>query len=266
MNVLVVGCGSIGRKRALVLVEMGHEVYVRDVDKRREIDLVSLGCHHFDPSVSIDAEFICTPPEIRLSPVLDSIHDRKPLGLFIEKPISLDSVELTAIAALEQANSEMVMMGACNLRFTPEIKTLRGIRMKEATYRMGQHSKHWSPNHKPITLALDSIHEIDLAVHLNGEVKSIAGFSNEDDCRLSLHHENGVVSYVIMDRYTDPPVRWVACRDEAAQETISSLTTTGSTMYEREMEHFLICCKSGEPTINPISDAVAVNKLVLEIC
>ena len=128
---------------------------------------------------------------------------------------------------------------------------------------MGQHSKYWSKGHKPLSMILDSIHELDLAVSLLGPITSIRGRSDETTALVSVHHEGGNSSLVSLDRVHELPVRIASV--ESPEDGLAIEVKTDDGMYEREMRHFLDCVEKGEPTCNPLEQAAETCRWALEI-
>ena len=280
-RVLIVGCGSIGARRARILMEMGHEVVVCDQDNDRAALLgrelwggdADPGC--WAPSTwtvymknalqhKPDVVLICTPTEFRRVPV-EAAVSAKVRGLFVEKPIAVDEGTLEQIQF--KANAIPVTMGACNMRFD---RRLNGVELGDAkwvTARMGQAKRHWSPNHQPISMVLDDIHELDLIRHLCGPITGVQGSSDEGGSVYHTLHADDVHGVGILDRWTDPPTRSITFYRDGVDPEPRSITLwpPDMEMYEREMRHFMDCVESGEPTCNPLEQAVETNRWALRI-
>ncbi len=253
MNCLVIGCGSIGRRRADILKALGHEVGGDDTDP----DALSTFKHVCVEDGWADVAVVCTPPNMRLPVVtrLMATHNLK--GLFIEKPLALTEAEALAIVAM--TDRVPVTMGACNMRFD---HLAQGVRRPEESVfaQMGQHASYWSAGHEKITMLLDSIHELDLLFHLAGRITKIDGWSTLYEAHVVTEHENGVRGALQLDRRTSPPVRWIASDGEA-----TSLWPPDPDMYVREMEHFIDAVECLEPSCNPLNDAAHVLIRALEV-
>ena len=260
------GAGSIGTRRARILAEMGHEVSVTDLDHDKA--LVAASQHENIRAVSggqgrglaVDLVMICTPPD---SGRAGQVHDALkwlPRAIFIEKPIALD--EDTVYRVMDAlAGEDVFTHGACNLRYCPEVATIRDMDIRFLTLRMGQHSSYWSKNHKPCTLALDSIHELDLACYIMGKADQVHGISTNDYARLNVAHVGDPLSIpvsssstLVLDRVTSPPVRWVEYITEAGVLGRVNLTT-GDEMYRREMEHMIVRIEGRGAPLNSVLDA-----------
>ena len=283
MRVLIIGCGSIGTRRAKILAKMGHEIWCQDADVHRAVALAKgIGypqrAHAYadwQTATPCEAALICTPPDSGRPEQIERCLSMGVRGLFVEKPLALDAREVSdvtdllteqwAVAGVIERYPDAVTMGACNLRFVGGISGLRKIKKpwRLAAFRMGQHRKYWSPKHQPISMILDSIHELDLAVHLNGPIESIRGYSETDVAEVSVHHEGGGLSHLHLDRVTDPPVRSVTITKKGDRDFLRLMTNDG--MYQREMEHFIGCVEAGMQTCNPLRQAAEVCARALEV-
>ena len=273
----MVGVGSIGTRRAKILAGMGHVVGL--------VDPIGAGQFAQEPSARFpyfydlshvrgpwDAAVICTPPDSGRPEQIEQCLSMGVRGLFVEKPLALDVSDVDEVLSMGLISHDRigplmatVTMGACNLRFVGGISGLRKIKKpwRLAAFRMGQHRKYWSPAHKPTSMILDSIHELDLAVHLNGPIESIRGYSETDVAEVSVHHEGGGLSHLYLDRWTDPPVRSVTVTRGTDRDFLRLKTNDG--MYEREMRHFMECVERGEQTCNPLRAAAEVCARALEV-
>lgn len=267
MRVLVIGCGSIGARRARLLAEMGHEVEGYDAAGIHVEELMD--GTDVSSKASLDhmlkrnhaAALICTPPETHMSLALDCLRAGV-RGLFIEKPLAVSTDGLDELVGVV-AEAGAVSMVACNLRFDARLRDLDGVPIKSVTLRMGQDVKHWSPAHQPVNMILDSIHELDLAVSMLGPIGDIAGRSDTDSAFVEVTHLRGT-STIVLDRTTDPPIRTVTVHD-GHKERVVNLWPPDPEMYCREMQHFLDCVEKGEATCNPIERAAETLRWALEV-
>lgn len=292
MKALVVGCGSIGRRRAKILLAQGHDVLLYDRDTGAAVSacaaLTGKGHGKVEAHVSgdlamspYDVALICTPPDSGRPEQIQRCLEMGVRGLYVEKPMALDRSDVDEIAGMFGVsgigldemnvstvtfrNSGVITMGACNLRFCGGISGLAKITKpwRMARFTMRQAAKHWSPTHTPISLILDSIHELDLAAHLQGPIESIRGYSELDAAEVSVHHVGGGLSHIFLDRTTSPPLREVQVLRKGDYDSLSLRPDDG--MYEREMAHFMECVEKGEQTCNPLRAAAEVCARALEV-
>ena len=274
MKCLIIGCGSIGTRRAKILVEMGHEVYgfdpAYDGDKwlawYAEVGAQgSVNGEHIPRGFKADVALICTPPDgFERAAQITELATSPLRGLFMEKPIAVSGEGLEAVRRAVEDLAVPVTMGACNLRFAGGLDRLTGDwHWPYMLFTMRQDGSLWSKGHKPISLILDSIHELDLAVHLQGDIDSIRGWSDEDECEVSVHHTGGKASRISMDRSTYPPERSVLAQSMWTSRMVD--LDTGPDMYVREMEHFMDCVEKGVPTMNSIDQAAETCYWALDV-
>ena len=261
MRCLVIGCGSIGARRARLLAEMGHEVWIFDTDPAKVAALEGPCITFADHWGTFDAAFICTPIGVRTEIVEKLVGVVR--GLFIEKPVAVD-VD-TAEAMLEALDhTGIITMGACNMRFDRRLEVVGQRTPTTLLFDMGQHHSHWSANHEPITLMLDDIHELDLARFLGGPIEGIEGWSTIRRADALVRHKNGARSHIHLNRIADPPHRSVTSY-EGHDRIAADLWPTDPEMYRREMQHFLECVEHNRPTINPLTQAAETLGWALEV-
>ena len=249
MKALIVGCGSIGTRRAEILTELGHDV--RGLDPSP---------HAWGPAPAdgwADVVLICTPPEVRLPSIVSVIASHNLKGIFVEKPLALTEGEAYGIVGVTDVIP--VTMGACNMRF--DHLAMGVTPPRSVVYaQMGQHSSYWSPGHQKISMLLDSIHELDLLYWLGGPITAIHGWSNLYEAQVVTEHEGGVRGGLHLDRRSSPPVRYLASDGE-----VTSLWPPDPDMYRREMEHFIDAVECMEPSCNPLNDAAHVLTRALKV-
>lgn len=270
MRALVVGYGSIGRRRAEILRGMGHEVDV--VDPRVAPPDVPNG-HlwgdiHDVPPHEHEMAFVCTPPVDRASIVL-SVTRLRVSGLFVEKPLAISDDDLAEL--LQSFEVHTVTMGACNLRFAaarvhPDWKIGDGpIYGKGVTLDLVMYlsPEYWNPEHRPISLILDSIHELDLAVALCGPVRNWCGYSEVDEANVSLWHFSGAHTRIEMRRAGRH--RSITARDNFGRTMLDVEGYASNAMYLDEMAHFVHAVERRIPTWNPLPNAGDVTALALNM-
>lgn len=265
MRIAVVGCGSIGIRRARLIREAwGHDFLFMDTQDVRAYDAARSfeGAPIWEPE-PVDAVLICTPPGSGRPEQVKAWRDVGATGIFVEKPLALDASDVDEVGYLNL--TEHVTMGACNLRFTPRVESMRATerpwRLLNLTMR--QNAMHWSPEHEAVSLVLDSIHELDLAVYMNGPATSIRGWSELNAAEVSVHHRDGGLTHIFLDRLADPPQRRMEI--VTPKDRVSMRITTDDGMYRREMQHFLECVAAGRQTCNPLADMAALTEMALEV-
>ena len=153
MKFLVVGLGSMGKRRVRCLQALGYTEIV-GYDPRKDRQLESHSKYSIELINSLDqvelSEFdafiISTPPDKHLQYAKLAIDNNKPA--FIEASVLLDEVK-----AIKTHNKKGVFMApSCTLRFHPMIKDLTSIiksakygKVTNFTYHSGQYLPDWHP-------------------------------------------------------------------------------------------------------------------------
>ena len=230
-SVLVLGCGSIGRRHAVNLLALGMErVAVCDVDPQRLSDAVSeLGVKSFDDygralqECLPDAVVVCTPPYLHVPQALEAV--RAGASVFVEKPIShsLDGVD--GLIAEAKARRVVLQVGY-NFRFHPGLQRSKGLvddgvigRVMWARAEIGQYLPEWRPDqdyrqsytaHASMGggIILDASHEIDYLIWMFGDPTQVYCVADilsnlevdaEDTASMILRFPSGCVAEVHLD-------------------------------------------------------------------
>lgn len=230
LKILVVGCGSIGKRHIRNLNELNAgEILAFDVrsDRRKEVES-QFGVESVDSLE--EAWKRC--PDVALITSSTSMHvplalqaAERGCQLFIEKPLSnrMDGVD----KLLEVVRKErLVTLVGCNMRFHPGLMTVKRLleegaigRVVAARIEVGQYLPDWHPfedyrhgysAHREMGggVILDAIHEIDYIRWLMGEVESVACFAGklssldietEDTAAILLRFTSGAIGEVHLD-------------------------------------------------------------------
>jgi predicted dehydrogenase len=223
-SVLVVGCGSIGRRHVVNAARFAA-VSVADLDSARAKDVAgAIGAVAFESveaglATKPDGVVIAVPHQHHLPlarAALDVAGD-----VLIEKPLAAD---LTGVADfLAQAAGRRVRV-VCNMRFHPAIAALRRALPMIGRPRFAQaHYGNYLPDMRPGAdyrtlycaraatgggVILDAIHEIDYLVWLFGGVRRVTAEAGklselnidvEDYASIVLTHASGVRSEIHLD-------------------------------------------------------------------
>ena len=230
MLILVVGCGSIGKRhiRNLMHIDAGR-IIACDARSERARDVEEqYGVTTFDSFEQAlcqapDVALVCTPPSAHVSVALSAAQNG--CHLFIEKPLSdsLDGIdELAAVVA----RNRLVTLVGCNMRFHPGVAMVKSLLEQEGVGRVlcarvqaGQYLPDWHPwedyrhgysANKKLGggVILDGVHEIDYLRWLLGEVKSVFCLSGkfssldidtEDMAEILLSFVCGAIAEVHLD-------------------------------------------------------------------
>jgi len=231
LSVLIVGCGSIGRRHARVLRSLGvQDIRACDpVPAQREALLAE------SPNVRMyesfedglrehpDTVFICTPPWLHIPQAMQAINAG--CHVFSEKPLS-DKIEgIHELEALAQEKSKKVMVGLCFRYHAGLVKAKHYLeagrvgRLVSGRYMVGEHLPDVRPDYRTLFSAqtigaLDLTHEIDLAIwYASAPVRrqySVAGTYSDigiqapDLAEILLEFENRSLASVHLDFFQRP--------------------------------------------------------------
>jgi predicted dehydrogenase len=160
MRMLIIGCGSIGKRHSRILAQLGHEVICYDLHKEESFSLSEelKGKGAITGTVKTmeegmekkpDAAFICTPPNAHMAQVMSCIQ--KGIPVFIEKPVAESMKELRQAIDLAKNKSALTMV-ACNLRFTEGLQRVKHLlengrlgKIVSAHVEFGYDLRKWRP-------------------------------------------------------------------------------------------------------------------------
>jgi len=230
MLILVVGCGSIGKRhiRNLKALDIG-EAIACDVtpERRREVEQEH-GIKTFSSldkalAQKPDAALICTPTSLHISSALAAAQSG--CHLFIEKPLSHSSDGIDELTETI-AQKALVTLVGCNMRFHPSIALMKELLGSQnigkvlcARIQAGQYLPDWHlwedyrqgySARKSLGggVILDGIHEIDYITWFLGEVSQIFCFSDklssletdtEDTVEIFLRFKSGAIAEIHLD-------------------------------------------------------------------
>lgn len=230
MKLLVVGCGSIGKRhlRNLKALNAGELLaFDPSAERLREareqsgaapVQTLAEGL-----AAKPDIVLIATPNSIHVGPALEAA--RAGCHLFIEKPLSHTLAGLDELEAAVTKGKLRALVG-CNWRFHPGIAAIKkfvagGELGKPWTARIaaGFYLPDWHPGEDYRQgysarrelgggITLDAIHQIDYALWLFGAARSVTGVAAkvsdlqidvEDTADLIIRHDSGTVSNIHLD-------------------------------------------------------------------
>ncbi len=220
----IIGCGLIGRKRAVALKSVASLVYACDLDPGRAADLAKTtpGCQPLtdykvalaDPKV--DAVIVSTL-NASLAPIaLDAVRSGK--HVLVEKPGAIASAQLEEIAAVAKKTGVLVRLGY-NHRYHPSLQkayqlfesgVLGPVMFLRARYGHGGrkgYDREWRADAKLSgggELIDQGVHVIDLAGWFLGAFKTIEGHAStyfwdmkvDDNAFLSLRTKAGQTAWL----------------------------------------------------------------------
>jgi predicted dehydrogenase len=236
LSALIVGCGSIGKRHARVLTQLG----VRDLracdliaeqreSMREQIPTIKL-YESFEDGLrdQPNAVFICTPPWMHVPQAMQAI--RAGAHVFSEKPLSdsLDGVD--DLARLAKLENKKMMVGLCFRYHDGLVKAKRFVdagrigRVVSVRALMGEHLPDVRPDYRNLfsaqkTGAFDLMHDIDLAIWFaNQSVKQVncvygtfsdIGITAPDVAELLIEFQNRCVATIHLDFFQRPRRRQI---------------------------------------------------------
>lgn len=236
LSVLIVGCGSIGKRHARVLTRLGITDLracdpVRDQREamRAQTPAVTL-YDSFDAALrdTPHTVWICTPPEMHVPMAMQAL--RIDADVFCEKPLSdtLDGIE--ELDALANARGKRVMVGLC-FRYHDGLRRAKNYldagrigRLVSVRALMGEHLPDVRPDYRNLFSAqhggaFDLMHDIDLAlwfagqpvraVHAIGGTYSDIGITAPDIVEILMDFQDRCVASVHLDFFQRPRRRQI---------------------------------------------------------
>lgn len=251
MRVLVVGCGSIGRRHMRNLRSLRDDIDLiayrhtgRDADLLgREFGLRSF--YDLEKALAEQPDFalITNPTSLHIPAAIEVA--RRGCRLFIEKPLSHSMEGVDELIALVREQDLVTLVGF-NLRFHPGLRLVKSLLDEECIGRVvsiraqvGQYLPDWHPweDYRQGYSAqrdlgggviLDLIHELDVVYWLMGEIHQVACFAGhvsgleidtEDVAEILLRFGSGAVGNVHLDYVQRSPSR--TCRIIGEKGTIT---------------------------------------------
>ena len=230
MDILVVGCGSIGERHIRNLIDISsHDIIAFDTSKER-LNIIKESynvetCDNIERcfECGIDAVIVCTPPSTHLQIAEQAIANGA--HVFIEKPISDRLDNLDKLIEKAANNKKIISVGYC-FRFSEGLKMVKSFidsgklgRILSIKAEFGQYLPDWRPwqNYKQSYTAkkdlgggiiLDGSHEIDYLYWFVGDVKEVFCFADkisdlevetEDTAEILLRFSNGAIGEIHLD-------------------------------------------------------------------
>lgn len=227
LKIGLIGLGSMG-KNHLRILSMLKEVDLIFISDLNAETANSLAVAHGVPAVSdpfaaldtVDAVVICTPTETHADYI-------RRIGLsvrniFVEKPLAATVDEARIVKDFADANDLNLQVGFIE-RYNPVVQGLKDILEKSERVISVDFTRtnKLSARITDVDVVIDlMIHDIDLALFLNGPARSVAahGFANDDVIDFAstlITHDNGRFSRIQASRITEKKMRKIeaTCTD-----------------------------------------------------
>jgi predicted dehydrogenase len=260
-SALVLGCGSIGRRHAGNLAQMGVDVYTFDARSDAAaavaMEMGGRAIDQRDSAPDVDIVVVATPSVDHVGDIEWAL--RRGAHVFVEKPLGTSTADVRRARELAAQYSDRRVMVACNMRFTQGYEALRRTlddigRPITVLAEFGWYLPCWRPHADYRTsysarrelgggIVLDAIHELDFVIALAGPVTGVSALCTtsglleldvEDTADILLRHEAGTVSHIHVDYLQPVYTRW--CK---------VLTADGMAMWDFAHGTLRVCRKPG---------------------
>lgn len=221
LKVGLIGLGNMGRNHLRVLSMLKGFELAFVADANAEV-AARAGEAHGIPGVvdpepllaGVDAVVICTPTVTHADYIrLAAVHVK---NIFVEKPLAATLEEARDIAAFAKEKGLNVQVGFIE-RFNPAVQALKTVldRSERIISLDFTRTNKVSARITDVDVVTDlMIHDIDLALYLNGPARSVAahGFAHGsmiDYASALITHQNGRFSRIQASRVTDKKIRQI---------------------------------------------------------
>lgn len=221
LRVGLIGLGKMGQNhlRILAMLKGVELVFVSDSNMTtadRVSTALGIPAIHGLSAVpaGTDAVIICTPTVTHVDMIRQAAEHVK--SIFVEKPLAGTLDEAKEIAAFTKARQINIQVGFIE-RFNPAVQELKSIldRAQQVVSIDFTRTNKLSARITDVDVVTDlMIHDIDLALHLNGPARDVAahGYARDnmiDFASALITHENGRFSRIQASRITDKKKRLI---------------------------------------------------------
>lgn len=218
LKVAILGVGNMGKNHLRVL-SMLRGVEVTNIFDFNKEQLANLSEQYQVPYTTdanvaiadVDAVVIVTPTSTHFD--YFTLCAGKVKNVFIEKPLAQTLEQGLKIKELAKKHNMFIQCGFIE-RFNPVVSELKRVLENEEVINIDfSRTNRLSSRITDVDVVLDlMIHDIDLALYLNGPVKSVVAHGKEEHGLVAfasalLHHENGSLSRVLASRMTEKKQR-----------------------------------------------------------
>ncbi len=244
MRVAVIGQGSIGRRHAAILIELGHEAVVYDPSPAaRPPHGVSVARSAHECLRGAGAAVVASPSSEHAADARAAIELGVPV--LVEKPLALDYARAVELDCLARERGVMLSV-AMSLREHAGVRTLAALMAEDAVGRVLRASAwcgSWLPGWHPDSdyrhsysaraelgggVLLDvAVHELDYLMWLIGPVRSVSALAHrvsaletdvEDVALIAIELASGAIAEVHVDYFDRSYTR--GCRIVGSRGTL----------------------------------------------
>lgn len=212
----LLGLGKMGRNHLRILNLLGDVeiAFIYDIDTANakkvseDYNLNYLQELDFNIISEVDAVIVATPTSTHFDYLSKLIGKVK--NIFIEKPITSSFAEALSLKEILMTQKSTYIQVGFIERYNPSVKVVKDIVKNSEVFGMDfSRTNKLSSRITDVDVISDlMIHDIDLAIYLNGSVKDISakGFVNNnliDYAVVTLEHSSGVISRLEASRITE---------------------------------------------------------------
>lgn len=269
MKAIVIGAGSIGRRHAHNLNNIGVETRLIDINESNNIRSILQD--------KFDMGFVCSPNVYHISHSI-MLAERN-IPVFCEKPFFTDYADVDILLDIVKSNKVNTMVG-CNLRFSPEVQKINPF-SKYISVHFGYNLEKWRPHTNHLEsysaqkklgggILLDAIHELDYLYYKFGKIKSISytkhKLSNvtvdvEDLVTGRIEFDNGTIADFHLDYLSDEYQRYYEILDGNTLKKVEF--NISNKMYEDEVQYFVNCVINNTACMNGFEEATTLLRHIL---
>lgn len=225
LKIALLGIGTMGRNHLRVLsmlkdvkitkiFDVNHELLIR-LSKEYDIPWTTDACDALDGA---DAAVIVTPTSTHyeyFKLCADAVKH-----IFIEKPLASTYQDALDMKAIADERGLFVQCGFIE-RFNPVVVALKNVLAHESVLNIDlTRTNRLSNRITDVDVVLDlMIHDIDLALYLNGPIEKIRAFGKKEHGLISFasaiaQHSNGSLSRLLASRMTEKKMRSIEVTTE----------------------------------------------------
>ena len=237
LNLLIVGCGSIGKRHAQVLWELGmRNMTACDPSEAQRESMKELlpeieVTDNYETALQsgkFDAVFILTPTAMHLDMATKALHAN--CHVFLEKPLANTTVGVAELQQLAKEKNRLVMVGFC-FRYHEVLRMAKDLldagtvgRLVNVRAFMGEPFAEIQPRYMEMYYskysgAFELVHDLDLAIWYAGqeieEVHAVygsfsdMGMESPDSIEMLLRFKDRLAANVHLDFYQHPRRRQI---------------------------------------------------------
>ncbi|MDA9256712.1 Gfo/Idh/MocA family oxidoreductase [Pseudomonadales bacterium] len=218
VKIALLGIGSMGKNHLRVL-SMLRGVEICRIFDVNESELKKLSAQYSVPYTlnldeaidGVDAVVIVTSTSTHFDYFSKCVGKVK--NIFVEKPLASSYEQACLMEELATKHGTFVQCGFIE-RFNPVIAELKNVLIEKEVINMDfTRTNRLSSRISDVDVVLDlMIHDLDLALYLNGPVENIVAYGKKEDgliafASVMLEHSNGALSRVLASRMTEKKMR-----------------------------------------------------------